>query len=692
MASLAIPRTLRILTSLLAVAGTVALHLGDLLGTVGAGIAVAAVGAAAWRSWLLPLVDRRPAIRAALVVAGASAWVLDVLYLTASLLDGFAHLLLLLVLARLLTLRSPRETRVILYLSFFMLVAASGSALGAAYLLVFLAFVVFGTWTLLLQHVLVELDPAPGRTIVGGPVDPSPVMVRLAAAAAVLTLLITSVLFFVIPRVGQAALPFRARLAAMTAGFTDRVELGQSGQIESDSTVIMRVHVEGLPGDPAGAALRWRGMALDRFDGRTWTGDRASRVAVTRSGVGDFRLAAPSGTGPLLLQEIFLEPIGSEVVFAAPRALRFGLRTSALLVDDMDGVAVAAPSARLHYTVVSELESPGRPAGRRDEAPLSAGARARYLQLPPVPPRVAALAREIAGSAREPLAVSQTLTSHLSREYRYTLALERTTTLDPIEEFLFVRRSGNCEYFAAALAVMLRSLGIPARVIGGFQRGEWNPYGRYFMVRLSDAHAWVEAYIDAPPGGRRPGGWMTLDPSPREEAQARARSAVGLYVDAVRMGWYRYVINWSLRDQIEAASSVRRRADAWRSLPLSAGWPSGLPLFPLGAGALLAGTAALGLWYGRGRARRGAAAAMPHFYAAALALLARAGLAPERSETAREFSERAACRLPAAAAPLRRLTAGYERSRFGAVELGPETLSGLASAVAEIDLVLRYSR
>ena len=59
-----------------------------------------------------------------------------------------------------------------------------------------------------------------------------------------------------------------------------------------------------------------------------------------------------------------------------------------------------------------------------------------------------------------------------------------------------MRGSGNCEYFAAAMAVMLRSLDVPARVVGGFQRGEWNPYGRYFMVRLSDAHAWVEAYVE----------------------------------------------------------------------------------------------------------------------------------------------------------------------------------------------------
>src|SRR6185295_5058621 len=139
--------------------------------------------------------------------------------------------------------------------------------------------------------------------------------------------------------------------------------------------------------------------------------------------------------------------------------------------------------------------------------------------------------------------------------YRYSLALKRQTSRPPLEEFLFVRRSGNCEYFAAAMAVMLRSEGIPSRVVAGFQQGEWNPYGRYFMVRLSDAHSWVEAYID----GR---GWVAFDPSPRGE--------VALSLAAARMRWYRYVINWSLGDQVHLAASVHRQATDVR---VGLSWP-----------------------------------------------------------------------------------------------------------------------
>ena len=173
------------------------------------------------------------------------------------------------------------------------------------------------------------------------------------------------------------------------------------------------------------------------------------------------------------------------------------------------------------------------------------------------------LAREVTAGSVDEYDAARKLNAFLSSQFRYTLSKPETAR-DPLEEFLFVRRSGNCEYFAAALAVMLRAVDVPSRVVGGFQRGEWNPYGRYFMVRLSDAHAWVEAYFDGP-------GWVTLDPSPRVSAQAIAPpSPLALYLDAARMRWYRYVVNWSLQDQRLFASTVHRQA---RHVSVSLAWP-----------------------------------------------------------------------------------------------------------------------
>src|SRR5207247_558777 len=222
----------------------------------------------------------------------------------------------------------------------------------------------------------------------------------------------TATLFFIIPRVGQASLPIRAELRRMITGFTSQVELGAIGEIETDTTVVMRVTFPELGMVPADLlGLRWRGITLDQFDGRAWTASHPERRALRAGPSGLVRVAPPRGT--------------------------------ARIADDH--------------------------------------AKARRL------------------------------TDYLAREYRYSLTQARSARTDPLEDFLFVRRSGNCEYFATALTVMLRTVGVPARVVNGFQRGEWNPYGEYFAVRLSDAHSWVEAWIDGT-------GWITFDASPRVEA------------------------------------------------------------------------------------------------------------------------------------------------------------------------------
>jgi hypothetical protein len=296
-----------------------------------------------------------------------------------------------------------------------------------------------------------------------------------------------------------------------------------------------------------------------------------------------------------------------------------------------------------------------------------------------LPERIRALAREVTAGSRSPYEAALKLNQYLSSDrFTYTLVLKQQTTLDPLEEFLFVRRSGNCEYFAASLAVMLRSVGIPARVAGGFQRGEWNPYGRYFMVRMKDAHSWVEAAFDG-------AGWVTLDPSPRAAAEEAlgGQSTWSLYVDAVRMRWYRYVVNWSLRDQVSMAASMHRGAVEWRGglrgwWDWARGLPPGVPA--AAAGALI--VAGWMLWrYAPTAAGRMASAAVPRFYVRALRMLARRGFRRGPAETAREFSRRVEEKAPAAAVALARLTAAYERCRFGGGALSHGEAAGVEAAV-----------
>jgi hypothetical protein len=656
---------LTLATLLLAFDGLAALCLAGLVGTAAAA-AVAIVMAASW--WNEPLRDRVSAVPGlgrgvVLLAAGASA--LDLLYLAGSLLDGLARLLVFLLLYRLVMRSVLRDLRDVAFLAFFMLVASAPLTFGVGFLFVFLVFLVLGTWMLMLYHVATETERAPDR--VSDDASPAALgrdLLGLSLAASVATLVLTAALFFVIPRIGQAALTLRAGAPRMISGFSDRVELGSFGEIETDATVVMRVQFPARDAaDPELLPdLRWRGMALDRYDGRAWTSTRRARAAIRRSPTGQFELGAFRGAGPVLVQEIYLEPFGTEMIFAAPRALRLGLRADTIVVDDMDGISVPSAAARFRYVVQSELESPGP--GRTRE--LDAEARARYLQLPPLPARVGHLARELVSGAREPRQAAEALTRHLASRYTYTRTLGRTTALDPVDEFLFVQRAGNCEYFAAALAVMLRSLDIPARVVNGFQRGEWNPYGRYFMVRLLDAHAWVEAHVD--------GDWITLDPSPRAGAEASgAPNGAIMYLDALRVRWYRYVVNWSLQDQLLGALRIRETALGWKPRMPSLTELRTLPREIFVLLALIGLAMALLAWSRGGRgARARAAAALPAFYAQALRALARRGLALAPGETAREFAGRVASAAPACADAFARLTAAYERLRFGARPLSPE--------------------
>lgn len=648
-------RALRLAASLAVMAGAVTLSIGALIGPLGlAVVALTLIGA-----WFFGDHARsttrgtRPLVAIGVIAFG----LVDLLYFTGSAFDTCVRWLVLLVLVRLVTAGRPRDVRDAGMLAFFLPVASAAVTAGAGFIFGFIAYLIAGTYTMLLAHEQIEAERGGAATAAAHPVAPGLIGLGLAASAA--SLLTALGLFFVIPRVGEATVALRIATRRTLVGFSDRVELGEIGELETDETPALRVYLADGPLAPdLLPRLRWRGVALDRFDGRGWSTESRRRMSAQRAPGGDLVIGARRGRSRLVTQEVFLEPIGTAAIFAAPRAVRLRM-PGGVLVDDMGAISVPTPQARLQYTVESEVDG-GWPErlGRGDDE--------RYLQLPPLPPRIPALARQLTAGAATAGARAEALITFLSRDFRYELKLDRTTTLPPLEEFLFVRRAGNCEYFATALAVMLRSLDIPARVVTGFQRGEWNPYGQYFLVRMGDAHAWVEAYL---PGT----GWTALDPSPRGAAGTLTTSSgAGLYLDALRLRWYRYIVNWSQQDQArialtlgQAARTVQPWRVAWQGRSVSA---RALP--PLVA--LLAGVAAWLVWRRVDvRAARSARAAVPDFYRRALRLLARRGLRPTPDETAREFSVRVQAALPTHAEPFAAITVAYEAVRFGAATLAP---------------------
>lgn len=658
-------------TYLLVLDGLAAVIMGGFVSpTVGA-LAFLVVAGSWWSERLQSVIARIPTLWRLLVLGGAVFIALDLVYLAESLLDGFVHLLLLLVCYKLCHRRSPQDTRDLLVLAFFMLVAASALTVSMGFLVILIVFLVVGTLTFVLYHLTSEI--ARYRTALrSASVALTPSLLTMSGAAAGLTLAFTVALFFVIPRIGQAMIPLTGKTGPAVTGFSNHVKLGTFGSIQTDPAVVMRVRfLDGPPDAEALAGLRWRGKAFDYFTGQEWLVKDPDRKPLPRGLAGQFVLAPPRG-GRILIQEIYLEPIGTDVLFAAPRLLSVALPAGIAAADALDSVAFSFRNVRLRYVALSEPETPRKP-GARGPSFIPDEILDRYLQLPPLPPRVAALAREVTRESRGPYQAALALTAHLRRSLRYSLDLRRETALPPVEEFLFVTRQGNCEYFATSLTVLLRSLGIPARMVTGFQRGEWNPYGQYLLVRQRDAHAWVEAYF----AGQ---GWLTLDPSPRAEFDAAfLTSQFAYYLDALRMRWYRYIVNWSLTDQIAVAAAVRDHALDWRRAALRFGLPADWGtwarwLFGVGAGGGVLFLAAR-LWrrIGQtGRPRSAPAGRALRAYDRMLRHLARHGLIPEPPETAREFAVRAGRADPGVDLPVREITGAYERVRFGGGTVGAQ--------------------
>jgi hypothetical protein len=181
-----------------------------------------------------------------------------------------------------------------------------------------------------------------------------------------------------------------------------------------------------------------------------------------------------------------------------------------------------------------------RAAGRNYPAAIAA----KYLQLPALDARVPQLATQITSSANNDYDKSAAIENYLRTRFGYTLQLPRTKEEDPIANFLFVRKQGHCEYFASAMAVMLRSLGIPSRVVNGFHSDEFNDITGSYVVRAKNAHSWVEAYF---PGY----GWQTFDPTP-PGALSSGRHGWGrlaLYVDALSSFWRDWIVSYDTSHQ-----------------------------------------------------------------------------------------------------------------------------------------------
>jgi protein-glutamine gamma-glutamyltransferase len=371
----------------------------------------------------------------------------------------------------------------------------------------------------------------------------------LAGVSPVLVVLILTgafAIFFLLPRTSSGYLGSYATGSEMSVGFTDRVRLGRIGQIQQSNAVVMHVEIEG---DTRGTHdLKWRGIALGLFDGKVWS-NTSEQMALSRSSGGQFFL-------PQMLDEprrrtarpihyrVLMEPIGTNVFFLAarPRSLHGAYRMIATdragAVYDLD--LEHPPSV---YEADSDLTVSSADELRAVTEASPPEIQLNYLQLPALDPRIPRLAQQITASASNDYDRASAIERYLMTSFGYTLQMSRTLPQDPLADFLFVRQRGHCEYFASSMAIMLRTLRIPSRVVNGFRTSEFNDLTGNYVVRASSAHSWVEAFF---PGY----GWISFDPTPAAPfSNATGWGRVLLYVDAAASFWREWVVDYDANHQ-----------------------------------------------------------------------------------------------------------------------------------------------
>jgi hypothetical protein len=617
------------------------------------------------------------------------------------------HMLLFAMMVRLYSARTRRDALFLAMIAFACMLAAAVLTVDTAYLGFFLVFLTLGISTFIaLEMERGAEDASPSPIIPGSPQARKLIRAlgAVSASVALAALLLGGLLFFTLPRFTAGYLGSYSMRPQLMTGFSENVELGQIGQIQKSSEVVMRVKVEG---DPARFANQhWRGIALMRFDGHRWSSLALERRRLYQDENGWFIFPNERAQRykTALQYRVLLEPVASDAIFVAGGASAIRGRFSAgsglgdsprrnfLLTDASGSIFNPFPNySELSYEV-SSIPPTATPAELRAAGSVyPADIRDTYLQLPTLDPRIPELARQATAAATNPYDKAVALQSYLQTRFAYTLDQGSTASNDPLANFLFVRKAGHCEYFATAMTVMLRTLGIPARYINGFQTGEYNDVGGDFIVRASDAHSWVEAYFP----GR---GWITFDPTPAGEAASPGWFAsISKYMDWMQYQWGEWVINYDFLHQMSLGQGVGRTSRQWatgarervthsydalvermshcQTVASSSRWaPEIIGLVIAAFIAMLAGKPLTKLftrmWALRatGTHNLSPQRASAH-YSEMLRLLARRGFRKADSITALEFA--ASILQPELSTPVGRLTEIYQAARFGGVPVEP---------------------
>ena len=477
----------------------------------------------------------------------------DYFFISESFLPSAVHLVFFVAVVKILTAQTNRDYLFLKVIAFLELLAACILSSRVNFFGFLLLFLVLGVATFSSG----EIRQSARKRGTVARFSSRGLSLRLTASAllvSVAILAITAGLFFFLPRTARAAFQHLVSRRDKLTGFSTRVTLGEIGELKRDNTPVMHIKMD-HPEDRT-LPLKWRGAALSEFDGRTWFVPPTSPQMLRPDQAGLLVLEPDPPRRPDIRHisyAVHLGELSGDALFFAgtPQYLRID---SPVFRNSLDNFRVRlSDSHDIWYQVYSRLELPSPDLDAADAFvdPLTREWRAVYLQLPRIDPRVGELAREIVRGDSSPAVQARLVEKYLRTHYGYTLELPQFEPADPLAYFLFHRKKGHCEYFASSMAVMLRALGIPSRVVTGFQSGVYNPISGTQLVRSSDAHSWVEAWLPHR-------GWTTFDPTPPDPNALRLSvwTRLGFYADAAEVFWQDWVLNYNLDRQLQLASRV----------------------------------------------------------------------------------------------------------------------------------------
>jgi len=501
-----------------------------------------------------------------LTIGYAAFYLADYFLISGLFVGATVHLVLFVMVVRLFSTKRERDYYFLAVISFLMVLASAVLTVDSIFLLAFTVFMLMAVATFILMEMRRASTTATVRAISSSEdLTKRGMAYSLAGVAPVLALLIllgATAIFFLLPRISTGYLSALTPNREFSTGFSDRVDLGQIGEIQQSDALVMHIQIDG---DARGSYdLKWRGISLNVFDGKTWFNPHAAHVTASK-GASRFVLAQPGSelrkpqaATQRIHYHVLMEPLSSNVFFLARTAVGLEGNYHLLSMDDGGAVFDLDPEHPIsRYAATSDIAEASRDELRAASSNYPPEILLDYLQLPRLDPRIAALARQITAPSNDQYDKAVAIESYLRTKFGYTLQLPRTVPRDPIANFLFERKQGHCEYFASSMTVMLRALGIPARVVNGFRTGEFNDLTSQYVVRARNAHSWVEAYF---PGY----GWISFDPTPTAPAETRTGWNRGmLYLDAMASFWRDWVVNYDAGHQYSLGRDAARNSLQW---------------------------------------------------------------------------------------------------------------------------------